>query len=433
LSPQDRRQAGIVSKFNNLIRELSSKIRGDDSPRVLDLSEISKISIAIEDDQDYGIQADECFWCRQGILRRKELRDSRDEQLLADIAVSVLRDKPFPFSNDNLDEVYDRSTERHQKVESKLEVYGKEELKQDLFLVFNKIQSDILNYNNSRNAFRNVVNPDAGANPVYEDFFTVFLAYYRLIIEEGRETANSSKIMESLQGLHERITIGGAYKSMSSRDENISVTKGLISDFFVESDDVAGEHRRLHLKIESILNRSRTETSLFEMKQGVLEISKSSTKLNRKIVENIAREASAILNTKTSQKGYVIVGIADSNNDANRIKDIDSTSPVEFHDRQIVGVDREADRMGISLDDYQTKIIQEIKQTSIDDNGLRIILDGIDVVTYKEKSILLIELSEVDQPISYADSFYQRDGASTVELEGASAIQKFLDQFSDSS
>lgn len=433
LSAQDRRQAGIVSKFNNLIRELASKIRGDDSPRVLNLSEISKISIAIEEDQDYGIQADECFWCRQGVLRRKELRDSRDEQLLADIAVSVLRDKPFPFSNDNLDEVYNRSTERHQKIESRLEVYGREKLEEDLFLVFNKIQSDILNYDNTKNTFRDLVNPEAGANPVYEDFFTVFLAYYRLIIEEGKEPSNSGKIMKALNNIHDKITIGGAYKSMSSREDNINITKGLIEEFFIESTDVAGEHRRLHLKIESILNRSRTETSLYEMKQGILDISKSATKINSNTVEKVAREASAVMNAKPSKKGYLVIGIADSEDDAERIQDVDSTTAIDYHGRQIVGVDREADRMGLSIDDYQTKFIQELKQTSIDEKGLRTILDGIDLVTYKEKSILLIELSETDEPISYDDSFYLRDGASSSEVLGASANREFLSQFSSSS
>ena len=39
----------------------------------------------------YGIKAENTFWCRQGILSVKQLKESEDEQILADIAASIRR------------------------------------------------------------------------------------------------------------------------------------------------------------------------------------------------------------------------------------------------------------------------------------------------------------------------------------------------------
>ena len=39
----------------------------------------------------YGVKADETFWCKQGVLRRSQLRDSEDEQMIADLAITILK------------------------------------------------------------------------------------------------------------------------------------------------------------------------------------------------------------------------------------------------------------------------------------------------------------------------------------------------------
>lgn len=107
LSSQEGRQAGVVSLFANTIREVAAEIRGDVSSESLDLSKMSEISVDITGiEPGYGIRAEDTFWCKQGILRRSQLREGEDEQLLADIAISILNQEPFAFSGANLNAYY---------------------------------------------------------------------------------------------------------------------------------------------------------------------------------------------------------------------------------------------------------------------------------------------------------------------------------------
>ena len=107
ISNQERRQAGIVSPFANFIREVSSEIRGDASAESLDLADMPQISIeAGGENLGYGVQADDTFWVKQGIIRRSQLREAEDEQFLADLAISILEEEAFGFSGSALDSYY---------------------------------------------------------------------------------------------------------------------------------------------------------------------------------------------------------------------------------------------------------------------------------------------------------------------------------------
>lgn len=104
LSPQEVRQAGVTTKFSELVRCLASEIRGDVSREELPLTDMPEISIDAKSiDLGYGIRAEDTFWCNQGILRISGLRDSEDEQLIADIILSIALGKPFAASKENFD------------------------------------------------------------------------------------------------------------------------------------------------------------------------------------------------------------------------------------------------------------------------------------------------------------------------------------------
>ena len=68
LSNQEKRQAGVVSDFADLVKTISSDIRGDVSPRTLKLYEMPTISIETKKEiHGYRINAEETLWCRHGI------------------------------------------------------------------------------------------------------------------------------------------------------------------------------------------------------------------------------------------------------------------------------------------------------------------------------------------------------------------------------
>jgi hypothetical protein len=78
LSAQERRQAGVTSRFSKLVRLVAAELRGDVSQDVLQLSQMPEISI--ESDRQphgYGVRAEDTLWCRQGILSNKTIARER--------------------------------------------------------------------------------------------------------------------------------------------------------------------------------------------------------------------------------------------------------------------------------------------------------------------------------------------------------------------
>ena len=116
LSPQEQRQAGVVSPFAAVVRKLGAEMRGDDTDEIVTLADMPQVSIdAPSFNLGYGVQADDTFWCKQGIMSVRELRDGLDEQIIADLAASILLDQPLAASRETLDDVYD--TEKQPYVE----------------------------------------------------------------------------------------------------------------------------------------------------------------------------------------------------------------------------------------------------------------------------------------------------------------------------
>ena len=137
LSDQERRQAGVLSPFADLVRELSAEIRGDVSRDKLLLSEMPEISIETgKNPHGYGLKAEEIFWCRQGVLRANHLRDSDDEEIIADICATILYDEPVEASGDFKDRLYTDGSDESKKVNLSLAAYGRDRLAEEVKKVF---------------------------------------------------------------------------------------------------------------------------------------------------------------------------------------------------------------------------------------------------------------------------------------------------------
>jgi len=100
LSNQEKRQAGMLDIFSSTVRIISSELRGDSSKEILPLSEMPEISIdSNRENIGYGIKAEDVFWCKHGVLTKNQLRDSEDEEMIADILASIVLREPLVFSN----------------------------------------------------------------------------------------------------------------------------------------------------------------------------------------------------------------------------------------------------------------------------------------------------------------------------------------------
>src|SRR5690554_1731443 len=107
LSPQEKRQAGMLDVLSDTIRKVSSEIRGDSSKDILNLAEMPEISIdSTREKIGYGLIAEEIFWCKNGVIWKKQLRDSEDEEMILDLIASIVKDEPLAKSRDLFNKIY---------------------------------------------------------------------------------------------------------------------------------------------------------------------------------------------------------------------------------------------------------------------------------------------------------------------------------------
>ena len=196
LSAQEKRQAGVISPFANCVRELAAELRGDASANSLDLSEMPQVSVDVTGrDPDYGVRAGDTFWCKQGILRRSQLREAEDEQFLADLAISILEEQPFGFSGSALDDYYSSESEAARNLNARLNAYGPDALKNAIVTTVSVIREIIEEIDAEPNALRRIIHPDSGSNPIKTGFYAIFMAFYDLCIREGKSPFDSRSIL----------------------------------------------------------------------------------------------------------------------------------------------------------------------------------------------------------------------------------------------
>lgn len=422
LSPQEVRQAGNTSQFADLVREIASEIRGDASKQILLLSQMPAISIDSKATNiGYGVRAEDTFWCKQGIIRISDLRDSEDEQLIADILLSVLLDTPFPASKNEFDNYYGSGDiDKSGPLEFKINQYGKDNLRKDIMIVFSEL-FNLCDHIKSGTKLKNILNPKAGGNPVKEAFYTLFMAYHHLLIKSNKVPFNIEVILESISNLHSRIPKVNNYVTSSSRTRNINLTKGLIESEFKNSDNTFRSPTTYIIDFQTYLMKSKVESSVYDFKQGLYDLNPTNRKFSDTTFENkIIKNIAALANLGKGKKGFLFLGVTDKESDTLQVEKLDNlTNLPRYNDFGVVGLEREAKLKGVSLDSYIQFITEKISKSELPSALKTSITKCITPITYSEQTILMIEVSCGDSPVYYKDVMYAREGANCIEIKGA--------------
>lgn len=430
LSDQERRQAGIINPFANVTRELASEIRGDASRSILPLSDMPEISIeSRRNTQGYSLVAEDIFWVKQGILSINNLRDGEDESMLVDLVASILLNDPVAASREFFDDLYNIDTASYKKVAQKLSLYGVEKIKSDVKTVISEIKNSIESVNNDQNYLRKNVNPKARSNPIKYPFYAIFMAFYDMIIKESRFPQQNIEIMESLKDIHKKLKNNAHYANTIDRRKNIKITKGLISEYFLRAEPTSyGAGNNLIIDFENSLRRSKIENNRYEVKQGILDLS-SKGQISKNLLEKLPKIICGISNVGPDDIGVILLRVADNIEDAEKIKVIYQEDYIQFQDHYIVGVEREAHRLNMGLEDYMRKIIQSIESSILSEPLKSDVLSKIDAINYREKTIIRIVIPRQPKLSFLGDKSYIREGSDTKELTGPRMINA-SDRFS---
>ncbi|MCD8425027.1 DUF262 domain-containing protein [Tenacibaculum dicentrarchi] len=434
LSKQDIRQSNSLGKFADVVRKISAKFRGDDSQSdELLLSSMKKISISNRN-LNYGINVNDIFWVKESIIAREKVRQSSDEEIIADILGYLLLEKK-PTTNsellDNLYGVYSTSTqqERFERIDNNLKISSTTIIERFIYIldVFKELR---MHYGNNTN-LKSIMYPnkDAGYS-IPKPFQILFIAIYEIIFNENMVVENYQTLLNKVKDLGKHISISsGGNWSGSSRTKNIEDVKALTIGAFRKKTSSDKENPVLDswsTKLENVLMQSFSEQELYDFKQGFHRLDNVGN-FDDDAFSKVIKTLTAMHNTKKNSKGYVIVGVADNDKDSDRIENVYKVNSIEYNKFKITGIDGEVKKYNNEdYEKYYNLLLNKLKTQPIEDEFRNHL--SIKLVNYHQKAIIIFEVTSSNKPYSYGESFYVRSG-SNIEEVNASQLHILFSRF----
>lgn len=440
LSGQEIRQAGALGAFPDLVRKFSSMIRGDVTENnLINLSNMKEISLS-NFYLGYGIDLNKVFWTSEKIIPVKNMRNSRDEELIALMLTYIIMGKDVPPTARYLNQLYKHDLEKEstieaQRMESRITEIGEREIEKRFKKTFS-VLLDILMYSRRtlNKDFRTLIFSDSESESVFKTFQIVYLSLYELVIVERMVVSDYQGLVESLDGLGKTQLAGLKRKNnwdAKSRYKYIQAIKGLMSSHFKKGDgeDVAKENWALEL--ENILRLSKVENGNYDFKSGFRYYNNG--KLNIDLIKKCVKTLTAMVNKGPNTNGYVIVGVTEGDESLKEYQTVYHTSNYKKYSNTnfyITGIDNEVTKYyNGSIDNFLRDIINVIKDEPIHAAARQYILNNMKVPSYHECSILLLHLKSDDMPVAYNDAYYLRNGSNNDEVKGVSSINALQDRF----
>ncbi|PZX21110.1 uncharacterized protein with ParB-like and HNH nuclease domain [Rhodobacter capsulatus] len=422
LSPQEQRQAGLISGLSEFVRRLAMELRGDSSPDILLLKEMPSVSFNTpKERQGYGVDASDIFWCKHGIILPADLAKAEDEQVVSDIAISILNGSPLNASREVFDNYFDGSSADFVDIERKLAAYGAQRLHSEIISVIGNIRAtfetgDFL-------SIRSCVQ-EKPKNTARTAFYAIFFAYYELIIKEGKIPDNFEKIRSSLNNSQKALTMQAHYTTTADREANIGKMIGLIQKHFVKNDVAAlGGAHSLVVDIENSLRRSKYETSRYEFKIGCCELSERPV-LDEGMFKKLARTAAAIANTSPDADGYIYLGVADKESAANRVNKIFGSNVYKIGEVFFVGLNHDLACMKVDMEHYVKRLIKEISATPLDNTLKTQLITSLEHAEYRGAPFVRLRVPKQPQLTLYDGEYPIRKDSNTVNMTAAEAMSQ---------
>jgi hypothetical protein len=193
----------------------------------------------------YTVKADEVFWVTQGVLRSTDLRDSMDEQCIADIAACIVTGQLIERSKVELDQVYNPGSQLSTSVLTGLEVYGAQKFSEEFKYCVDEVLRICQPGASAGVRLRELLFKTTNTNGFPSVFATVLIAFHELIVKEKTAISDYSGVQNVLKDLNSRIATGMKGTSSEERRKNVDVVKGLIGGFFVDAQNgpmIYGNH-----------------------------------------------------------------------------------------------------------------------------------------------------------------------------------------------
>jgi hypothetical protein len=421
LSRQELRAAGATDAFAECVRKISARVRGDTSNTdLLLLGEMQKISITNKE-LDYGINAETVFWIANGILMKDQLRQSRDEEMVADIVAYMVSDEPVASRTELLDDYYAATFPETATSKTRFDAIDQAVRKRNSELVdldYQRVHDAIiLLLSQAQKTFTGLIFPNGNSgNPVPRYFQVIFLAIHDLIVKKGMVVSNSTGLITRLTDCGKNIQVqdGGRWGA-DNRSRMIDSVVGWMQGFF--EDDRNPDPAKVHwvTKFQNLLTNSMTEQAAYDFKQGFYTLDPSPS-FDESSFDKIMETCAAIANIGKGHKGYVLVGVAENPKTAARVQTIFASQPLSFSGFHITGVDHEAKHARKNLDQMFQDIADRVGRSALSEPLKSYISTHLKCVQYYDKTVFVFEIVGQDGPSHWGGRWVERQGAQVKDI-----------------
>lgn len=420
LSRQELRIAGSTGHFAQAVRYIASKVRGDvSSSDELPLNEMKKISITNKE-LDYGIDVDDMYWIKQGVLTKEQVRESRDEEIVADMLAFMILDSKPPSRSEWLDDFFgysegDGSKQRYDQIEIATQKHSVEVVTSDFQRVLDQLKVTL---NRSGKTLGQLLFGEQPPRaPRY--FQVVFLALHKLIVVENQEVLDQDLLVKLMDGSGKQISVpeGGRWGA-EDRTSSVNAAAGIYGPAFGPSKGYDPARVRWITQMENILTQSYTEQAAYDFKQGFLRLDGKHT-FDEESFNKILKTLVGISNIRKGVRGYVLVGVADTETDAQRVSRLYGVDPNIFDRFYITGIEHEAKAVGKSLDDLFMELTARIKASPLSEPLRDYVARNVKSVRYYDKTIFVFEAQAQNEPSNFDGSFFVRHGNQLSEVPAA--------------
>jgi hypothetical protein len=420
LSPQEQRQAGLISGLSEFVRRIAMELRGDDSPDVLQLNHMPSVSFNTpKERQGYGVDATDIFWCKHGIILPSDLAKAEDEQILTDISISLLNNSPLNASREVFDSYFTLGSDDFNQIEQKLAAYGAERLRSEIITVISNIRATF--ETDEFISIRSCVQ-EQPRNTARTAFFALFVSYFNLMVKEGKFPDDFRAIRKALLDVQKSLTMSAHYTRTEDRIRNVGIITGLIQGQFVKKEGpVIGGAHALVVEVENSLRRSRFEASRYEFKIGCCALSEPSV-FDQNMYSKLARTAAAIANASPEADGFIYLGVADKKAAADRVNEMFGSAIHQIGEVYFVGISHDLSILRINLEAYVNNLIRELQKTGLADPLKTHLITCIEHGEYCGAPFVRLRIPKQDDLTAFDGDYPIRKNSDTVNMTAGEVL-----------
>jgi hypothetical protein len=344
-----------------------------------------------------------------------------DEQCIADIAASIVGGTIIARSKEALDEIYRDGSGESGRIDSALASYGADQFSTEFKYVIDEIRT-ICDHGGAPSKLRSLLFSRQTTNPFPAVFAVLAIAMHELLVGGDMQIGDYAGVGKSLTALDKRIDTSRGSTSPDERQRNIDTIKGLIRPHLVPATGRSLYDNQTATDIDDAIRRSEIEAPHYELKQGLLRLDASKV-LDPGIFDKIVRTVCAIANNGHDRSGALLLGIADSEADNNRIADLYGIQPRKVGRKYVVGVRREADALGEKMEDYFGRVRSALSGSELSQPLKGDVLASLTFTEYFGQGVVVVNVPSQKGASTVGDRVFVRQGDQTLELAGADILQ----------